>query len=176
MGKSVARADETSVKVNGTKNWLHTYQIIDPTFIGYRPSRMKKAPEAFYPDGLPNTILVIDCLGMHLSTPAAAHHNYLAHLLRELRAMQEAHLEQCWPGKIKDFFLKAINLANNPYNKKDIKRIENKFERMIKTNQFNAPGKIPAFWKRMYNHSDKVFSFLHYSEVPSDNNASYPNF
>lgn len=168
----VAGADETSVKVCGTKHWFHTYQTPKHTFIGYHPSRGTKAQETFYPGGLPNSILVTDCLAMQLSTPAAAHQVCLAHIMRELRAFQQAHPEQYWPAEIKKLFQKALDLREHPHCNKKIKAIEKKFERLIKIDQSDAPGKIPAFWKRMRTHKDKIFTFLHYQMVPADNNGS----
>jgi hypothetical protein len=168
----VVGSDETGAKINGTKGWFHTYQSPEYTFIGYHPSRGTRAQEHFYPDGLPNSILVSDCFAMQLSTPAAAHQLCHLHLLRELHAMEEAHPKQVWPQKMKAVILKALELRGIPHTDKKIKATEKNFENLLKTNQSNAPGKIPAFWKRMNKHKDKVFSFLHYPMVPAENNAS----
>lgn len=172
LNAPVVGSDETGAKVNGVKGWFHTYQTPEHTFIGYHPSRGALAQKQFYPQGLPNSILVSDCFNMQLSTPAAAHQLCHAHLLRELNAMQEAHPKQEWPRKIKVLFLKAIELRESPSNREKVKIIQKKFEALIETNQSNAPGKIPAFWKRMNRHKDKVFTFLEYPTVPAENNAS----
>lgn len=172
LHSAVVGADETSANVNGKKDWFHTYQAPQYTFIGYHPSRGTRAQETFYPGGLPNSILVTDCLAMQLSTPAAAHQVCHAHLARELKAFEEAHPEQCWPGKIKKIFQQALELRDYPYYDKKVMAVEKKFEKLIKSDQSGAPGKIPAFWKRMNTHRDKVFTFLHYTDVPPDNNGS----
>lgn len=168
----VAGADETSVKVNGTKNWFHTYQTPKHTFIGYHSSRGTQAQKSFYPGGLPHSILVTDCLAMQLSTPAAAHQVCLAHIMRELRAFGEAHPEEHWPGEMKKLFQQALDLRQHPHSSKRVTKIEKRFERLIKIDQSDAPGKIPAFWKRMKTHKDKIFTFLHHQMVPADNNGS----
>jgi transposase len=168
----VVGADETGVKINGTRNWFHTYQTPELTFIGFHPSRGKRAQQYFYPQGLPHSILVTDCLAMQLATPAAAHQVCLAHLLRELNAFEEAHPQQIWPTNIKTLFQKAIDIRGKPANAGKIKAIERKFIRLINTDQSNTPGKIPAFWKRMNIHQDKIFTFLRYPPVPADNNGS----
>lgn len=108
---------------------------------------------------------------MPLSTPAA-HQLCHIHLLRELYAMEETHPKQVSPWKMKAVILKALELRGIPSSDKKIKVIEKKFERLLKTNQSNAPGKTPAFRKPMNKHKDKVFTFLHYPEVPAENNAS----
>ncbi len=168
----VVGANEKSVKVNGVKNWFHTYQTPELTYIDFHPSRGKRAQQYYYPDGLPGSILVTDCLAMQLSTPAAAHQVCLAHLLSEIKAFEEAHPQQVWPAKMKTLFQKAMDIRGGPGHTEKIKTIERKFEKLIKTNQSNALGKIPAFWKRMNTHQDKIFTFLHYLQVPADNNAS----
>lgn len=172
LGCPVVGAYETSVKVNGTKNWFHTYQTPEVTFIGFHPSRGKRAQEYFYPDGLPHSTLVTDCLAMQLSTPAKAHQVCLPHLLREIKAFEEAHPGQVWPTKMKALFQKALHLRSGPDYEEKVKDIERSFEKLIKTNQSKAPGKIPAFWKRMNKHQDKIFTFLHHPLVPPDNNGS----
>lgn len=53
-----------------------------------------------------------------------------------------------------------------------MKAVERDFTRLLKSDQSGATGKIPAFRKRLNIHRDKVFTFLHYKGVPSDNNVS----
>lgn len=168
----VVGADETSVKVNGIKEWFHTYQTYYHTFIGHHPSRGSRAQETFYPGGLPNAILVSDCYAMQLSTPSAAHQLCHAHLARELNAFEEAYPSENWPRQVKALFRKALQFAHSPPDEKQIKSIEDEFEKLLQKDQSQLPGKIPAFWKRMKSHKDKVFTFLHYSDVPPDNNGS----
>lgn len=168
----VAGSDETGAKVNGKKGWFHTYQNPEWTFIGYHPSRGIVAREHFYPKGLPNTILVSDCLAMQLGTPAAKHQACMVHLLRELHAMEEAHPNEWWPAKVKELFLKAMNLKEQSYSPAAVKAIEQEFKQLLTKDQLNAPGKIPAFFKRMVKHEEKIFTFLHHHHVPSHNNES----
>lgn len=86
--------------------------------------------------------------------------------------MKETHPNQVWLRKMKAVILKALELRRIPASDKKIKVIEKKFEMLLKTNQSNAPGKTPAFKKPMNKRKDKVFTFLHYPEVPAENNAS----
>lgn len=168
----VVGSDETGAKVNGSNGWFHAYQTPLWTFIGYHASRGKEARELFFPTGLPKTILVSDCLAMQLSTPAAAHQACMAHLLRELNAMQEAHPNQIWPTKLKTLFQQALQLNNGLLYPVEVEAIENEFKNLLTLDQSAAPGKIPAFWKRMQKHAEKIFTFLHNDNVPADNNGS----
>lgn len=165
-------SDETSVKVNGRKDWFHTYRSSEYTFIGYHPSRGYNAQKVFYPVWLPHSILVSDCYAMQLGTPAAAHQLCHAHLARELNAFEQAFPGQQWPKKIKALFQEATQYIHNPPGKDKVERIKNRFKKLLAEDQSKAPRKIAAFWKRMKKHKDKVFVFLDYSEVPSHNNGS----
>jgi transposase len=168
----VAGSDETSIKVNGNRNWFHTYQTTDFTFIGFHPSRGKVAQEEFYPLGLPNTDLVTDCLAMQLATPARTHQLCVPHLLRELTAMKQEHPNQHWSEQMIIVLELALELKKVDYTIEQLKQIEQKFQDLLQIDQSSAPGKISAFWKRMIKHSDKVFTFLYHPNVPPDNNGS----
>jgi len=168
----VVGADETGCKVNGKPHWFHTYQTQKFTFIGYHPSRGSKAQKVFYPKGLPNSILVSDCLPMQLSTPCAAHQLCHAHLARELNAFEEKYPNRSWPKAVKKLFHEALLLGKDPPDEKKIKQVVEKFNKLLEKDQSQAPGKIHSFWKRLNKHKDKVFTFLYYPDVPPDNNGS----
>jgi transposase len=168
----VVGSDETSAHVNGSNHWLHTYQSDQWTFIGYHPSRGAIARDTFYPHGLPNAILVTDCLAMQLSTETREHQVCLSHLLRELNAMQQDYPMQDWPTQIKVLLKKAMDLKKGDYTLQQVEQVRQKFRELLKVDQSQAPGKIEAFWKRMLKHEDKIFTFLYHDNVPSDNNGS----
>ena len=171
---TVVGADETSVKVNGDKYWMHTYQTKAYTFIGAHSSRGQVAQEKFFPGGFPFSILVSDCLAMQLSTPAAAHQICFAHLLRELIAMMQAHPEVLWPSKVIELIMDAIMLWKGAPTPKQVSVIEKRLSNLLDQDLAKAPGKIPAFWKRLKKHREKIFLFLQYPDksVPYENNAS----
>jgi transposase len=168
----VVGSDETGANVNGHKHWFHTYQNPLWTFIGYHQSRGINARDAFYPAGLPNTILVTDCLAMQLSTPAKEHQVCMDHLLRELNAMEQEYPRRHWPVQMKELIKSALDLKKQEYTLQQVKQIERKFRKLLKIDQSKAPDKIAAFWKRMIKHTDKIFTFLHHEDVPPDNNGS----
>ena len=171
---TVIGADETSVKVDGAKWWMHTYQTSKCTFIGAHASRGQQAQQAFFPGGFPYSILISDCLSMQLATPAAAHQICNVHLLRELNAMLEAHPEVKWPAEISKLIKDALKIWNDSATKKKTDKIERRLTKLLEQDQSNAPGKIPAFWKRLKKHREKIFLFLQYSDksVSPENNAS----
>ncbi|WP_091398774.1 IS66 family transposase [Arachidicoccus rhizosphaerae] len=170
----VVGADETSATVNGRKWWMHTYQNTSYTFIGAHPSRGQVAQETFFPGGFPYSILVHDCLSMQLATPAAAHQICNVHLLRELKAAVEAHPEIEWPKELTKLIKDAIKLHKDGTTPNRTTRINNRLTKLLDQDQSEALGKIPALWKRLNKHKEKVFLFLQYpdKEVPPDNNGA----
>jgi transposase len=170
----VVGADETSATVNGKKWWMHTYQNTSYTFIGAHSSRGQIAQEAFFPGGFPYCILVHDCLSMQLATPAAAHQICNVHLLRELKAIVEAHPEIEWSKEVIKLIKDALKLHKEGATPNRTTRINNRLIKMLDQDMSKAPGKVPALWKRLKKHKDKVFLFLQYpdKEVPPQNNGS----
>lgn len=170
----VVNADETSSKVGGSKWWMHVYQNNLYTFIGAHRSRGQIAQETFFPGGLPYCILVHDCLSMQLATPAAAHQICNVHLLRELKAMIESHPDIEWPKELTNLIKDAIQLQKGTPTPRKVKRIQNRLQKLLEQDMVNAPDKIPAMWKRLNKHKEKIFLFLEYPEkkIPPDNNAA----
>lgn len=170
----VVGADETSATVNGKKWWMHTYQNSSYTFIGAHASRGQIAQKTFFPEGFPYSILVHDCLSMQLATPAAAHQICNVHLLRELKSILEAHPEIEWSKELIKLIKDAIKLHKAGSTPNRTTRINNRLIKLLDRNMSKAPGKIPALWKRLKKHKEKVFLFLQYPdrEVPPENNAS----
>jgi hypothetical protein len=170
----VVGADETSATVNGTKWWMHTYQNSTHTFIGAHPSRGQIAQETFFPGGFPFSILVHDCLSMQLATPAAAHQICNVHLLRELKAMTEAYPEVEWPKELIKLIKDALKLHKEEPTQNRVTRMNNRLTKLLEQDMSKSPGKMPALWKRLTKHKEKVFLFLQYpnGEVPPENNGS----
>ena len=65
-----------------------------------------------------------------------------------------------------------MTLKKQGYTLDQVQQTELQFEQLLAISQKTAPGKIPAFWKRMIKHTDKIFTFLHHENVDPDNNAS----
>lgn len=170
----VVGADETSATVNGKKWWMHTYQNASYTFIGAHSSRGQIAQEAFFPGGFPYSILVHDCLSMQLATPAAAHQICNVHLLRELKAIVEAYPEIEWSKELIKLIKDALKLHKEGATPNRTTRINNRLTKLLDQDMSKAPGKLPALWKRLNKHKEKVFLFLQYpdKEVPPENNGS----
>ena len=174
VNAEVVGADETSAKVNGEKWWMHVYQNNMYTFIGAHSSRGQIAQEAFFPGGFPISIFVSDCLAMQLGTHALAHQICNSHLGRELKAIIEAHPEIDWPKELIKLVKDAIKIHKEGSTPNKAIRIGNRLTKLLDQDMSDAPGKIPALWKRLVKHKEKIFLYLQYPDgkVPHENNGS----
>ncbi|GAB3349658.1 IS66 family transposase [Arachidicoccus ginsenosidivorans] len=174
QASKVVCADETSGKLDGKKIWFHVYQNDRLTFIGAHRSRGQIAQQTFFPLGFPYSVLVHDCLSMQLSTPACLHQICNVHLLRELKAFLEAHPKIEWSKQLIRLIKDAIDLNKKDPKPTEVAKIEDRLTKLLKQNMGKAPGKIPAMWKRLNKHKDKIFLFLKYPElkIPPENNSS----
>ena len=102
--------DETSVNVNGDKQWLHVASTVNLTAYHLDASRGRSAVKTFgiLPDF--TGIAVHDALSVYDAYPDATHALCGAHLAREIIAAAEAHPDQTWPAAALDALF-ALNTA-----------------------------------------------------------------
>lgn len=94
----VLGADETTVNIAGTKQWLHVARTDLLTAFHLHASRGRKAVNEFgVLPGYTGT-LVRDALSVYDTYPAT-HALCGAHLIRELTAVDEHHPDQIWPAQ-----------------------------------------------------------------------------
>lgn len=172
-------ADETGAKVNGKKYWYWTWVTDFLTLIVPSDNRGKKTIDAIFPNGFPNSTLVSDCWASHLNTHAENHQLCTAHLLRELKYLNQIYQNK-WSEDFSILLTQAINLKKEmcleDYLSPDFKlreEILQKFEHL--RNQYRENEETPklnAFVNRMKKRKDYVFQFLYKPDVPPDNNAA----
>ncbi|MFT6809605.1 MAG: transposase, partial [Saprospiraceae bacterium] len=85
-------SDETGCAVNGQRHWYWTWQNEEMTYIVASPTRGFATVEQELPRGLPNTILVSDCLAPQLKQSCKAHQICIAHLYRDLNFLIEKEM------------------------------------------------------------------------------------
>ncbi len=109
---SVAHADETGTKLNGSNRWIHSFSNENYTVLTSHKNRGKKA--IIDAGILPNFhgILVHDCWYAYDTFNHIRHGLCCAHFLRELQGIQDnTSLE--FPQKIKDTLLKLKSFVEN---------------------------------------------------------------
>lgn len=171
----VVGSDETGCKINGTKNWVFTWQDEQNTYLSISSNRGHLGIKESFPNGLPNSILVSDAWPAQLATTAKSHQLCTAHLLRDLNYFIDI-LKDSWSEKVISIIRDALELKKKLLDKEknipisEIKKIERRFTKILR--QETASGKITAFKKRLIKNRDYIFNFLYHDNVPPDNNGS----
>ncbi len=175
----VVGGDETGCKVNGDKWWFWTWQTSKLTFITASANRGGKTIDSVLKNGLQNSILVSDRWKPQLNTTAKEHQLCLAHLLRDTIYLNQLY-NDVWTKDFKQLLLDGIKLDKtmdawdyiNPVFKKR-EQIINRFEKLLTNYKENIKHKkLNTFVKNITKLEKSVFVFLHYQDVPPDNNAS----
>jgi transposase len=174
----VVGADETGCHVNGKKHWMYIWQNMLLTYIVSSVHRDYSTIEKGFPQGLPKSTIVSDCLSAQLKTPALRHQLCAqAHLMREL-ANFETGLKSEWSTEFKDVLKQAFDLKQKmtqaDYEKPppEISAIERQVDDLRAVDYSSFHKKLKAFIKRLIKHRNSILTFLYYAEVPADNNGS----
>jgi len=173
----VVGADETGAKVNGKRHWFWTWQNSMLTFIAASAGRGGDTITQHFNRGFPKSILVHDCWKPHFQTPAKDHQLCIAHLLRELKYLQERYKDP-WPGEFKTRLTQAIGLKKQMHPQEDDcpdtppSRIEKAVDDLLNRDINPEHQELVTFKKRMVKYRPYLFTFLHHPKVPPDNNGS----
>lgn len=175
--QKVVGADETGIKINGEKGWFWAWQNRFMTFIAFSKSRGFTTIETNFSRGFIDAVLVHDCWASHFKTPSKTHQICIAHLLRELIFFEEKHKSQ-WATNFKNLLIKSLEVKRNLTPKmylspiKERTEILKKLEVLLQKSVPKEKKDLYAFHKRMTKYKDYIFTFLHYNDVPPDNNGS----
>jgi transposase len=136
-----------------------------------------------FPQGLPKSTLVSDCLAAQLKTPAMRHQICAqSHLMRELANFETA-LKSEWSVQFKHVLEQAFALKKRMTNQTEgssdyekpppkIIDIERQVTELLSIDYSTFHTKLQAFIKRLLKHRDSILTFLYHAEVPADNNGS----
>jgi len=170
----VVGSDETGCRVNGQKGWMWTWQSEHFTYLRFSNKRDFKTISDTFPNGLPNSIVVHDCLSTQFKIKAKGHQICTAHLLRELNFFIE--LGDKWSikfkRKLKEALLLLKQIKANPKKIFDhkINNLNRQVDHLI--SKQNLKGKVATFCNRIRKRRDSLFRFLEDPTIPPDNNAS----
>jgi len=169
--------DETGVHIDKAKAWFWIFQNNVLTFIRASYSRGYQTVLDTFPEGFPVSVYVSDSLAAQLKIKSLAKQLCLAHLSRELKKFEEV-FDSKWATQVKILFKKATDYKKQmqvfDYSTKNLKIIEfeNELSELLKVDFTDKHKKEQAFIKRLLKRRDAIFTFLHYKEVPPDNNGS----
>ena len=168
--------DETGAKINGKTHWFWTWQNEALTFIVQSQSRGYKTIQETFPDGLPDVVLVHDRWAAHFRCKAYDHQICLAHLFRDLKYINQVHGSD-WTQSLTSILKEAIALNNEAeYDGLAGSTARNELEQsLIGLLQNKLPDKdklAVKLQKKLRKISHNILCFLHYNNVPPDNNGS----
>jgi transposase len=173
----VIGADETGVKVNGSKQWFWTWQTNKLTYILHSNNRGSKTIETAFPKGFPNSTLVHDGWKAQLKTNALFHQTCLPHLQRHLNYLEQLYPDSEWVKQFKQMLSNSILIKENHIFESINYIIERttilkQFDDLLKYPPDKEQKEIYTFYNRMSREKDQLFTFLYIKNVPPDNNAS----
>jgi transposase len=168
--------DETGAKINGKTHWFWTWQNEALTFITQSQSRGYKTIQTTFPDGLPDVVLVHDRWAAHFRCEAHDHQICLAHLFRDLKYIDQVH-QSDWAQALTLILKQAIALNNEAgYDGLAGSAARNELEgSLMALLQHKLPDKDKLaikLQKKLRKISHHILCFLHYNNVPPDNNGS----
>jgi transposase len=121
-------------------------------------------------------VWVSDCHTAQLKAPAKERQLCLAHQLRNLQALVDAHLGVLWPKEMQALFQHAIRLHHERGKltpetfQEQVARVERICERLL--NRPHAPPEIGKLLRRYQKHRQSLFVFLHRTDVEPTNNVA----
>ena len=177
MNSSVIGTDETGMKVNGKTHWFWTWQSKRATYIAASPNR-GTATITEHMDGISDdAVLVHDCWKAHFQTPVGLHQLCTAHLVRELKYLEELY-KVAWPVRFRLMLYEAHgikkHLSPTHYYYPDHARslLENELDKLLAELIDPSQKELVTFQKRLVKYRDYIFPFLYHPEVPAHNNDS----
>lgn len=169
-------SDETSVKVNGAKHWIWTWQNEYLTYLTVSTSRGMETIDSEFPNGLSNSIINTDRWAAQLKTLSAGGQICTSHLLRDLNYIESVDNND-WANKFKELIYKGLKLKKqqSEYTKDNqlVVELGNQLDILLKEEiPKDKYKKSFSLQKSLLKVKDKLLTFLYHKDVPPDNNGS----
>ena len=182
--------DETSLRVDKKKQWIHVYSGREITVKLLHPKRGRKAIEDFNIIPRYSGAIIHDCWPAYLSYNNCEHGLCGSHLLRELAFVIESN-GYAWAKNMKRLLKDACEIVANRKNKKMSKKqyanLQKRYRNIITRGQNELPiippkrngkkGKIAKsdahnLWERLKKYEAAVLLFARDSNVSFTNNRA----
>ena len=172
---AVIYSDETGSRVAGDNWWEWVFCTTQAVLHVIRFNRgddvVKDVLDEFKPE-----VWVSDCYGAQLKTPAQHIQLCMAHQLRNLQAVVDAHPDLTWARAMQVLFRYAIHLHHQRDHLSpdqfafQVERIEHHCDRLLQRTL--DPPDAKRMQKRYRKHRDKLFVFLYRKDVEPTNNVA----
>jgi transposase len=171
---AVIGSDETSARVAGRTWWQWVFRSAVGVYFLIRVGRGAKVIEEVM--GKQHAeCWVSDCLSAQLKAPARRRQVCLAHQLRDLQRLLEHQPRLQWALALQALFREAIHLGKRCTELSPrgyVRRVTELEHRLDELLQRRVRGVLARrLQKRYRRHREHLFVFLHWPDVPPDNNA-----
>ena len=189
LQSKVIHVDETSMRVNGTNHWIHTYSAGDIVLQFIHPSRGLEATEDIGILPKYGGTIVHDCWSTYFAYEDLEHALCGGHLLRELKFVEQSTGHK-WATKMKELLTRAIGQVNKSPDSVLISagytRLQNNYRCIL----FEALDEMPGFpkpngqrgrlkhtdeqnlWTRLMDYESAILMFARVPEVDATNNRA----
>ncbi len=169
-------SDETSAKVKGKNWWVWVWQTSRTTFLSASESRGSKTIDTLFPNGFEHSVLNSDRWAAQLKTNAQGHQLCIAHLLRDLKYLQQLEKNK-WAHRMEEVLRESLDLKEkqSEYIRNDQRalQLEEKLDVLLIEDIPKIPyTKTYALQKSLIKNRYSILTFLYNKETSPDNNAS----
>jgi transposase len=171
---AVVGSDETGIRVDGQNHWQWVFQTPQWAYYTICPSRAAQVVTQVMADAQPQ-VWVSDVYSAQMHHPATHYQICLAHQLRDLQYLMDAHGCQ-WAQQMQTLLRRAIHL-HNLRDKLTNRRFdlfsqacEWKLDKLLSTEPLSEDSQ--RLWRRFHKHRCALLLFLARTDVPPTNNAS----
>ncbi len=190
LNSSYLHLDETSLRVDKKKQWIHVYAAEEVTLKFLHPNRGLEAMNAINILPRYGGIAIHDCWVSYLSYVDCGHALCGSHLTRELTAIIESNGYN-WASNMKKLLLETCKKVSKRKRKKltskEYAALQKHYRNILTRGKKELPaipkkpsgrrGKMAKsdahnLWERLFEHEEAVLLFAKRSDVPFTNNRS----
>jgi len=185
--------DETGCRTDGKTRWVHCLSNELYTFLFLHDKRGHIAMEEMDIIQHSSGTLIHDCWASYWCFTNVKHQLCCAHLLRELKGIEENRPNQTWAARFKTFLLNlkhakenAIAKGKNSLHRNTLKRYSKLYDEIMRVAYEENPnperkpgkrgrtkrGKVLCLIDRLSTHKGEVCLFAYDFDVPFDNNQA----
>ena len=189
LTSKIVNTDETGVHINGKCGWVHS---TSNSYYLYQTVNEKRGKDGINEHGIiPNFkgVAIHDCFGPYFSY-GSDHGLCCAHLLRELKGMEQLKPDHEWPGLFSNYLISldrakktAICNGKTSFDDDRIQRISRRYDEIMvladsecppKANnrRRNGKGLERSLIDRLKTYKGYICHFITDFDVPFDNNQA----
>jgi hypothetical protein len=183
-------ADETSMRVDKNKHWIHVYSSAEITVKFLHPKRGLEAIEAIGVIPRYSGVVIHDCWASYLSYEHCGHGLCGSHLLRELTFIVDSN-HYAWAANIKRLLqetcAKVAKRKSKKLTTREYKSLQKRYRNLLTRGEKELPpvpvrqkgkrGRIAKsdaqnLWERLKKHEEAVLLFAKKAHVSFTNNRA----